>query len=88
MIPTLFRLKIYKEEKRRNLWIPLLLLYPFLTGFMVILLPIILIVIVVLIVKGVRVLRTSMVLWALFMSIHGLRIDVESDDSRVFISID
>lgn len=89
MIPSLLRIKIVEERKKKlGLWIPIFLLYPFLLLAFIIALPILLVVLIVLIRKGIKVLKAGLALLTTFSSLRGLRIDVESEGSKVFISID
>jgi len=89
MIPMLIRIKIDSTEKRKNLWLPLFLLWPFIFLALLLCLPLILFfgIIMILVGKGMIFFRLWPALYDFICSFKGLLIDVKSEDSVVKISI-
>jgi hypothetical protein len=89
MIPTVVRIKI-KAEKRKgwSLWIPLPPVYLFALILIILLSPILLVAVIVLaIVKETRIVRVLPAIFIFISSLGGLDIDINSKDSKVYLSI-
>ena len=85
--PLVMRIKIRNREHDFSLWIPLFLFLPVLLALGIILLPLLLILAIVLIPFGlVRLALVVPYVVALLGRLHGLKVDIENDKEKVFIS--
>jgi len=87
--PMLMRLKIQGEKKGFGLWLPLFLLLPLALIVFIILSPLILIAVLVLWPSGwgKRALLILRVAFEICCSMRGLRVDVQSGQQCVYISV-
>ncbi len=87
--PMLMHLRIKGKERGFGLWLPLFLLLPLALVVFIILSPSILIAVLVLwpCGWGKRALLVSRVASEIFCSMRGLRVDVQSGDQCVYISV-
>jgi hypothetical protein len=89
MIPTFVKLRVKEEGKRGwNLWLPLIILYILFAPILIILLPILVIVLFILaLTHGAKVFRSITYIYECFSALSGLTIDVDSKNTRLYISI-
>ena len=87
--PTLMHVKIKGEERRFGLWLPLFLLLPLALVILIILSPLILIAVLVLWPSGwgKRALLLLKAAFEVFCSMRGLKVDIQSRNQCVYISV-
>lgn len=88
--PALLRLRVHSDERRIRLWIPLVLLWPFIALVVILGAPALILAAACYRHRGwgrPMLLTGPLVLYAL-TSLRGLRIDLDSGGKRVFIAID
>ena len=87
--PILMHLRIRGEEKGFGLWLPLFLLLPLALVVFIILSPLILIAVLILWPSGwgKRALLVLRAAGEIFCSMRGLKVDVQSGDQCIYISV-
>ena len=88
--PALLRLRVHSDERRIRLWIPLVLLWPFVALVIILGAPALILAAAFCRHRGwgrPMLLTGPLILYAL-ASLRGLRIDLDSGGNRVFIAID
>ena len=87
--PLWMRLRIHNEDTKLGLWLPLFLLIPFVIVALIILSPFLLIATLILwpMGWGRPALMIIPVVWSLYCSVRGLRVDVQGRREMVYISV-
>lgn len=89
MIPMVMRMTIQGKEKRRvNLWIPVILIWILLLALMLMMLPFVLLAGLILWKQGYGKALFLIVpmLFVLIFSMSGLKLDIESEHSKIFFN--
>lgn len=87
--PSLMHVKVHNKDHRFGLWLPLFLLIPLALVILIILSPLILVAVLVLWPSGwgklaLCVLKAA---WRIFCSMRGLKVEVQSSNEFVYISV-
>ena len=87
--PSLLRIRIQNDERRFGLWLPLILLWPPIVLITLILVPIVLVLAALSWRRGWGrpLLLSGPSFFRLFCALRGLRIDVQDQQERVYISL-
>lgn len=90
--PSTLRIKIIENhQKKVNLWLPLFILWPIvlliMIPIMIMALPFLLVAGLVIPLMVIRIIKLGPALISIFCSMRGLKVDVQSKDSNVYISM-
>ena len=84
--PMLLTVRVQNDERRIRLWLPLILLWPVVAATVVLAIPVL--VLAATLSRRRYILLAGPLLLYMLASLRGLRLNVTSCESRVFVSID